>query len=115
MKTINLLENVSFKETIPNSEALFADEDNRILLFSFKPHQVLEKHNSPKSPVVITVLKGKGVFTGGDGKEEILEPNSLIVFSVAENHSVRALDEELIFMAILNGVIKTHEPVGTMA
>ena len=114
MKTINLLEKVSFKEAQSNSEALFADKNNRILLFSFKPHQVLEKHNSPKSPVVIVVLKGKGVFTGGDGKEQILEPNSLIIFSEAENHSVKALDEELVFVAYLNGASENHEPVGKM-
>jgi quercetin dioxygenase-like cupin family protein len=52
------------------------------------------------------VLKGEGRFAGGDGKEQRLGPNSLLIFAQGENHQMRALDEELVFIGFLQGVDK---------
>lgn len=43
------------------------------------------------------------MFTDSSGKEEQIGPHSLMVFDPGENHSVRALDEELVFVGFLQG------------
>jgi hypothetical protein len=42
------------------------------------------------------------VFAGGDGIEQTVGPNTLLVFEPAEQHFIRAL-EELAFIGFLHG------------
>jgi hypothetical protein len=51
----------------------------------------------------VVILSGRGKFSGGAGVEETVGPNSLLVFDPAEQHVVRALDEELVFVGFLHG------------
>jgi hypothetical protein len=44
------------------------------------------------------------MFKGSDGQEQQCGPNTLLIFNPAENHSLRALDENLVFIGILHGV-----------
>lgn len=44
------------------------------------------------------------MFAGPDGVEQLFSPNELIIFESGENHAVRALDEDLVFVTILHGV-----------
>lgn len=53
--------------------------------------------------IFVVVLKGQGVFTGGDGIEHTCGPNTLLIFNAGEQHAIRAVDE-LAFVGFLHGV-----------
>ena len=101
MKSISLLEKVQFHDKDPNAEPLFVSEEARVLRFALRPGQVVREHHAPHSPVIISVLQGRGLFSGGDGVEKEFGPNDLLIFPAGENHSIRALNEELIFTVFL--------------
>jgi len=109
MRTLHLLDELKFRESEPVAEPLFVDKDGRILRFCLQPHQRIAEHTVPNSPFYVVVLKGQGMFSDGKGEEIQLGPNSLMVFDPGENHSVRALDEELVFVGFLHGVAGTRE------
>lgn len=103
MKTMQLLQGVKFNARDARAEPLYVDKEGRAILFSLKPGQSIKEHNAPGSPFYVVVLKGKGLFAGGDGKEQSLGPQTLLIFDAKENHSIRAVDEELIFVGFLRG------------
>ena len=100
----HLLEHLEFHDKNPFSQPLFVDDNGRILRFMLKPGQSISDHNVPHSPFYIIVLQGQGMFKGQDGKEQQCGPNTLLIFNVAENHALRALDEDLVFIGFLQGV-----------
>jgi quercetin dioxygenase-like cupin family protein len=102
MKSINLLENWQFSDSRPHAEPLHVDTNGRAILFNLKPGQSIREHNVPSSPFFVVILNGQGVFSGGDGVEQTVGPNTLLVFDPAEQHIVRALDE-LVFVGFLHG------------
>jgi len=102
MKVTNLLENLEFGNKEPHAEPLHADKEGRAILFTLKPGQSIREHNAPSSPFFVVVLKGWGVFTGGDGIERTCGPDTLLVFDTAEQHAIRAVDE-LVFVGFLHG------------
>lgn len=104
MKTVQLLDALKFDDRKPNAEPLHRDKESRVYRFMLKPGQQVVEHNAPDSPVHLVVLKGLGVFAGGDGQEQQFGPETLLVFDPGENHAIRALDEELVFLVILHGV-----------
>lgn len=108
MKTVSLMENWEFKDNNPNAQPLFVAHDGRILRFALRPGQSVREHNAPHSPVYVVVLKGQGMFAGADDKEQQLGPNALIIFDAGENHSIRALGEELVFVTFLHGAPGAH-------
>ncbi len=102
MKIANLLDNLQFGKDDPHAAPLHADPHGRAILFTLKVGQVIREHNAPSSPFFVVVLKGKGIFTGGDGIEHACGPNALLVFDAGEKHAIRAIDE-LVFVGILHG------------
>lgn len=102
MKTINLLENWKFNPKGPQAEPLYVDKEGRAILFTLEPGQTIREHNAPSSPFYVVILSGRGVFAGGDGREETVGSNTLLVFDTAEQHTIRALDE-LVFVGFLHG------------
>jgi len=106
MKVTQLLDNLEFREKNPYAEPLYVEQDGRVLRFTLRPGQQVREHNAPHSPVYIVVIKGIGLFSGGDGIESQYGPNSLLIYDIGENHAIRALDEELVFVAFLRGVPK---------
>ena len=108
MKSMNLLDELQFRDQNPYAEPLLVDEMGRILRFTLKPGQVIREHNAPKSPFYAVVLKGHGVFAGGDGEARRFGPHTLLVFDPGENHMIRAEDEELVFVGFLHGVEETR-------
>lgn len=113
MKTAQLLEGLEFHEKNPYADPLFVDKDGRIIRFTLRPGQEIVAHDAPHSPFYVVVLKGQGVFIGDDGREQHLGPNSLAIFDPGEMHTVRALDEELVFVGFLHGApLKTTTDVG---
>lgn len=111
MKTLSPLDNLSFNESYPKAEPLLFEETGRVLRFTLLPGQRLKEHRSLHSPVHIVVLKGRGMFAGGDGHEQLLGPQAVVVFEADERHAVRALDEELIFIALLHKVAEQQRGV----
>ncbi len=103
MKTLQLLEGVKFNVRQPRAEPLYVDRDSRAILFSLKPGQSIKEHRAPDSPFFVVVLKGQGMFVGGEGKEQCLGPDTLLVFDRNEKHAIRAVDEELVFVGFLGG------------
>ena len=101
MKAIALLKDVEFHDKNPNAEPLFVSEETRVLRFSLRPGQIVREHHAAHSPVVVTVLKGRGMFAGGDEVEQEFGPDDLLIFPSGENHSIRALNEDLIFTVFL--------------
>ncbi len=102
MKVTNLLENLKFGDKDPHAEPLHVDTEGRAILFTLKHGQSIREHNAPSSPFFVVVLKGKGIFTGGDGVERTCGPDTLLVFDAAEQHAIRAIDE-LVFVGFLHG------------
>ncbi len=103
MKTMQLLDGIKFNARQPRAEPLYVDRDGRAILFSLKPGQSIKEHSAPHSPFYVIVLKGEGLFSGGDGVEQCLGPNSLIIFDRNEKHAIRAEDKELVFCGFLGG------------
>ncbi|MCZ2115448.1 MAG: hypothetical protein LC131_16720 [Anaerolineae bacterium] len=108
MRTINLLENLEFHDTHPYAQPLYVDEHGRVIRFMLKPGQVIDTHNAPSSPFYAVVVKGRGIFVDSDGAEYEFGPDTALIFDVAEDHAVRALDEELVFVGFLHGVEGTR-------
>jgi quercetin dioxygenase-like cupin family protein len=102
MKTFKVHENIIFNDPNPNAEPLHVDQYGRILRFALQPGQTVQEHNAPNSPVNIIVLQGQGHFAGGDGQEHKIGPDTMILFDPGENHTIKALDEPLVFLAILH-------------
>lgn len=103
MKIVSLLDNLQFGSKNPHAEPLHVDRQGRAILFTLKPGQSIREHNAPSSPFFAVVLKGQGVFAGGDGVERTCGPNTLLIFDPAEGHTIRAI-EELVFVGFLHGV-----------
>ncbi len=103
MKTMQLLQDLEFSDTDAHAEPLYVDKHGRAIRFTLKPGQSIKEHNAPNSPFYAVVLKGQGMFAGGDGKETSCGPNALLIFDPKENHQIRALDEVLVFVGFLHG------------
>ena len=109
MQAINLLENQKFSDTHANAEPLHVDKNGRAILFTLKPGQTIAEHNAPSSPFYVIILSGQGVFTGGNGLEQTVGSNMLLVFDPGENHTVRALQGDLVFIGFLHGVSAAYQ------
>lgn len=103
MRTMQLLQGLEFDTKGGHAQPLFVDKDARVLRFTLHPGQTLKEHNNSDSPFYVVVLKGNGTFAGGDGKEQSLGPNSLLIFNPMENHVIHAQDQELVFLGLLHG------------
>ena len=108
MRTTQLLEALEFHEPAPYAQPLYVDEHGRVLRFTLKPGQSISEHDAPHSPFYVVVLKGRGAFAGDDGKDQQFGPNALLIFDPGECHTVRALDQELVFVGFLHGVPGTR-------
>ena len=102
MISSNLNEETEFHSQNPYAKPIHVDRNGRALLFALHAKQIIREHNAPSSPFYIVILKGRGKFAGGDGKEQTFGPGTLLVFESGENHSVQALDE-LVFVGFLHG------------
>ncbi len=103
MKAMNLLENLEFHNRNPYAEPLYVEKEGRVLRFTLKPGESVREHQGHDSPFYVVVLKGTGIFAGGDGEERKFGPDSLVIFGAHESHHVRAEGEELVFVGFLHG------------
>jgi len=103
MEYLNLMEGIKFNDSHPIAQPIHVDKNGRLLQFALMPGQELKEHSSPSSPVYLLVLKGEGVFKAEDNSQAVAGPGSILIYDVNEKHSVKAGDEELVFVAILHG------------
>jgi quercetin dioxygenase-like cupin family protein len=108
MRSTYLLENLEFHDDHPYAQPLYVDENGRVIRFTLKPGQSIVEHNAPSSPFYAVVIKGRGMFSGADGVEREFGPNAILIFDKSENHTVRALNEEFVFVGFLHGVEGTR-------
>jgi quercetin dioxygenase-like cupin family protein len=104
MQTFDLTTDREFHTDNPYAQPLHVSDSGRILRFMLRPGQSIRPHTTPHSPFYALVVSGQGVFAGDDGQEQRVGPNKLLVFAPGENHVVRALDTELVFVGILHGI-----------
>lgn len=104
MKSNQMLVDLKFHESAPFAQPLLVDQYSRILRWTLKPGQKIENHSVPGSPFYVLILQGRGMFAANGSPEEEYGPASLLIFEPDEPHSVRALDEELVFVGFLRGV-----------
>ncbi len=115
MQMIDLFHDIEFTPDHPDAQALYVSRTGRVLRWNLKPGQSIKEHSVPDSPFYVVVLQGTGIFTGGDGKEYSIRANNLVVFEPGEKHSIRALDENLVFVGFLEGVpSNTSDKIGGM-
>lgn len=100
MRTIEPLEEIIFNESTAHAESLHSNEEGRALRFAFLPEQEIAAHEAPHSPIHLSILQGRGMFTGSDGVERECSEGMMVIFDSGEEHSVRALDEKLVYVAI---------------
>ena len=104
MLSIPLNDNWVFNDNGSHAESLFVDKNSRILRFTLKPGQSVQEHTAPNSPVYLMILQGIGLFSGRESQEQPFGPGTLLIFDTDEPHAIRAEDEELVFVAFLQGV-----------
>lgn len=63
----------------------------------------MREHEAPSSPVHIITLSGEGMYIAGNQAPQKLGPGYLLIFDSGEKHSIQALEEPLVFLAILHG------------
>jgi quercetin dioxygenase-like cupin family protein len=109
MQSINLFEKEQFSNKHSHAEPLYVDKNGRVILFTLKPGQNISEHNAPSSPFYVVILSGQGLFTSNDGTALTAGPDTLLIFEPGENHSVQALEEELVFIGFLHGVARAYD------
>ncbi len=104
MKSQQLLDDLEFHQSVPFAQPLLVRHDGRILRWMLKPGQQIAEHSVPHSPFYVIVLKGHGMFAANGEQEQMFGPSALLIFDAGEAHTVRALDEELVFVGFMQGV-----------
>jgi len=104
MQAMNLLDNLEYRADAPSRQAVHVSPNGRIVRFALKAGQSIPPHRAANASLCILVVKGRGLFAGEDGVKREFGPGAFLVFEPGESHSIDALDEELVFIAILHGI-----------
>jgi len=117
MKTFCLNEQLVFDPDRAYAQPLLADNQHRILRFMLKPGQKVKEHQAPSSAVILVVIQGQGLFSGADGQQQTLSAQDLVIYAKGEPHAIEALDQELVFLAILTAAPEqaADHPAGLLA
>ena len=83
----------------PATAILHESPDARLVVFRLAPGQAVPPHQNP-STVMLQVLAGAGVLSGGDG-ERACVAGDLVVYAPNEVHGMRAPDTELLLLATI--------------
>jgi quercetin dioxygenase-like cupin family protein len=90
---------VSASPTRPATAVLHDTDDLRLVVFRIAPGQAVAVHTSP-STVMLTVLEGRGVLSGGDGERDC-GAGDVVAYAPGERHGMRAGDVELLLLATI--------------
>jgi quercetin dioxygenase-like cupin family protein len=83
----------------PSTRVLHDEPNLRVIAFHLQPGQTVPPHRN-NSTVMVHVITGSGRFTGEDG-EATLRAGESAVYRPGETHSITALDEPLVFHAVI--------------
>jgi len=90
---------VAANPTRPATAVIHDTPDARLVVFRIAPGQVVAPHRNA-STVLLTVLSGSGLVTGGD-TEVSVGPGDVIAYAPNELHGMRAVNEELVLLATI--------------
>lgn len=90
---------VSARPDRPATALVHDATDVRLVLFRIEPGQQVAPHTSP-STVVLTVLSGAGLVTGGD-REQPARAGMVVAYAPNERHGMRAVDERMVVLAAI--------------
>ena len=83
----------------PATAVLLDTPDVRLLAFCLQPGQAVAPHHNA-STVMLTVLAGDGMLSGGDGERHCVTGEQ-VVYDPMETHGMRAVDSELLLLATI--------------
>lgn len=92
-------EAVAANPTRPATAVIHDTSDVRLVVFRIAPGQVVAPHRNA-STVLLTVLSGTGLVTGGDA-EAAVGTGDVIAYEPNELHGMRAVNEELVLLATI--------------
>jgi len=90
---------VSAHPNRPATAVIHDSEDVRLVVFRLAAGQQVPPHTS-HSTVMLRVLEGSGVLSGGTGERECTT-GDLVAYEPNELHGMRATDEELLVLATI--------------
>jgi quercetin dioxygenase-like cupin family protein len=83
----------------PATRVLHDEPNLRVIAFHLLPGQTVPPHRNA-STVLVQVITGTGRFTGED-RETTLQAGESAVYRSGETHSITALDDPLVFTAVI--------------
>lgn len=89
----------SANATRPATAIVHDSTDARVIVFRIAPGQSVSPHRSA-STVMLMVLSGRGIVTGGDGERAVTR-GDLITYEPNELHGMHSTTEELSLVAII--------------
>jgi quercetin dioxygenase-like cupin family protein len=83
----------------PATAILLNTPDVRLVVFRLAPGQEVSPHSNA-STVMLTVLEGEGILSGGTGERRCVA-GDVVVYDPSETHGMRAVDVELQLLATI--------------
>lgn len=83
----------------PASAIAHDDVDARLVTFRIEPGQEVRPHTSTSS-VILSVVSGSGVVTGGDGERPV-RAGEVVIYARGELHGMRTVTERLVILAVI--------------
>jgi quercetin dioxygenase-like cupin family protein len=83
----------------PATVILHDSPDARLVVFRIAPGQAVAPHRNG-STVILTVLAGHGIVTGGDDRR-VVSVGEVIAYEPNELHGMSAVDVELVLLATI--------------
>ncbi len=90
---------VAANPTRPATATVHDEPSVRLVVFRLEPGQQVAPHVSEMT-VLLTVLSGRGVISGGDGESEA-KPGVVATFAPGELHGMRAGEERFCLLATI--------------
>lgn len=83
----------------PATAIVHESDDARLVVFRLSPGQAVRPHRN-SSTVMLTVLSGAGIVSGEDSERPVVR-GDLVAFQPNELHGMRAMDGELVLLAVI--------------
>ena len=85
--------------TRPATAIVHDTPDARVVVFRIAPGQTVAPHRNG-STVILTVLSGHGIVTGGDSRR-VVSAGEVVAFEPNELHGMSAVDAEFVLLATI--------------
>jgi len=85
--------------TRPATAIVHDTPDARVVVFRIAPGQTVAPHRNG-STVILTVLSGHGIVTGGDSRR-VVSAGEVVTYEPNEMHGMSAVDAEFVLLATI--------------